>query len=47
MSENQLQSSDPDDQAPVTHVLTREQRDVLKPDDVLKRLMDGNERFVS
>ena len=47
MSKNQLPSSDADDQVPVSHVLTREQRDALEPDDVLKRLMEGNERFVS
>ena len=47
MSKNQPPSNDSVDQPPVTHVLTREERDALKPKDVLKRLMDGNERFVS
>lgn len=47
LSKNQLPSSDADAPAPVTHVLTQEQRDALSPDDVLKRLMEGNERFVS
>ena len=47
MSQNRIQSTDSVDQVSDTHIMTREQRDALSPDDVLKRLMEGNERFVS
>ncbi len=47
MSSNPLQPGTSDTSAPITQVLTREQRDALTAGDVLKRLIDGNERFAT